>query len=289
MQGIINLYKPKGISSFGAVAQVRKLTGIKKVGHTGTLDPMASGILPVCIGSGTKFSDYIMSGEKTYTAVLKLGVTTDTYDEEGTVLEEKDVFVSETEAEDAALSFVGIQYQLPPMYSAIKKDGRKLYDLARQGIEVERDKRRIEIFSLKILNINLPYIKFAVHCSKGTYIRSLCKDIGDKLGCGGIMSDLERTENGFFKKEDSVNLKDLNKDNINDYIKPVDSALLNYPRLDFSLNYKKILLNGVSINDKELIGNLTLSQVYRVYIEDCFIGLGRCEISYFKMIRLLVQ
>lgn len=288
MQGIINLYKPKGISSFGAVAQVRKLTGIKKVGHTGTLDPMASGILPVLIGSGTKFSDYIMSGEKTYTAVLKLGVTTDTYDEEGTVLEEKDVFVSEAEAEDAALSFIGVQYQLPPMYSAIKKDGRKLYDLARQGIEVERDKRRIEIFSLKILNINLPYIKFAVHCSKGTYIRSLCKDIGDKLGCGGIMSDLERTENGFFKKEDSVNLNDLNKDNINEYIKPIDSALLNYPRLDFSLNYKKILLNGVSINDKILIGNLTLSQVYRVYIEDSFIGLGRCEISYFKMIRLLV-
>lgn len=288
MQGIINLYKPKGISSFGAVAQVRKLTGIKKVGHTGTLDPMASGILPVLIGSGTKFSDYIMSGEKTYTAVLKLGVTTDTYDEEGTILEEKDVFVSETEAEDAILSFVGIQYQLPPMYSAIKKDGRKLYDLARQGIEVERDKRRIEIFSLKILSISLPYVKFAVHCSKGTYIRSLCKDIGDKLGCGGIMSDLERTENGFFKKDDSVNLNDLNKDNINEYIKPVDSALLNYPRLDFSLIYKKMLLNGVSINDKILIGNLTLSQVYRVYVEDSFIGLGRCEIGYFKMIRLLV-
>lgn len=288
MQGIINLYKPKGISSFGAVAQVRKLTGIKKVGHTGTLDPMASGILPVLIGSGTKFSDYIMSGEKTYTAVLKLGVTTDTYDEEGTILEEKDVFVSETEAEDAILSFVGIQYQLPPMYSAIKKDGRKLYDLARQGIEVERDKRRIEIFSLKILSISLPYVKFAVHCSKGTYVRSLCKDIGDKLGCGGIMSDLERTENGFFKKDDSVNLNDLNKDNINEYIKPVDSALLNYPRLDFSLIYKKMLLNGVSINDKILIGNLTLSQVYRVYVEDSFIGLGRCEIGYFKMIRLLV-
>jgi len=288
MQGIINLYKPKGISSFGAVAQIRKLTGIKKVGHTGTLDPMASGILPVCIGSCTKFSDYIMSGEKTYTAVLKLGVTTDTYDEEGTVLEEKDVFISEAEAEGAVLSFVGVQHQLPPMYSAIKKDGRKLYDLARQGIEVERDKRRIEIFSLEILNINLPYIKFVVHCSKGTYIRSLCKDIGDKLGCGGIMSDLERTENGFFKKEDSVNLKDLNKDNINDYIKPIDSALLSYPRLDFSPNYKKILLNGVSISDKILIENLTLSQVYRVYIDESFIGLGKKEISYFKMIRLLV-
>ena len=176
----------------------------------------------------------------------------------------------------------------PFMYSAIKKDGRKLYDLARQGIEVERDKRRIEIFSLEILNINLPYIKFVVHCSKGTYIRSLCKDIGDKLGCGGIMSDLERTENGFFKKEDSVNLKDLNKDNINDYIKPIDSALLSYPRLDFSPNYKKILLNGVSISDKILIENLTLSQVYRVYIDESFIGLGKKEISYFKMIRLLV-
>ncbi|MFA6940471.1 MAG: tRNA pseudouridine(55) synthase TruB [Clostridiaceae bacterium] len=288
MQGIINLYKPKGISSFKAVAQVRKLTGIKKVGHTGTLDPMASGILLICIGSGTKFSNYIMSGEKTYTAVLKLGITTDTYDEEGTVLEEKDVYVSEAEAEGAVLSFVGVQNQLPPMYSAIKKDGRKLYELARQGIEVDRDERQIEIFSLKILNINLPYIKFVVHCSKGTYIRSLCKDIGDKLGCGGIMSDLERTENGLFKKEDSVNLKDLNNDNINDYIKPIDSALLNYPRLDFSSNYKKILLNGVSINDKILIENLTLSQVYRVYIEGSFIGLGRCEISYFKMIRLLV-
>lgn len=287
MQGIINLYKPKGISSFGAVARIRKLTGIKKVGHTGTLDPMASGILPVCIGSGTKFSDYIMSSEKTYTAVLKLGITTDTYDGEGTILEENPVNISPEEIKNIILSFQGMQYQIPPMYSAIKIGGRKLYDLARQGIEIEREKREIEIFSINVINIDLPFVKFIVHCSKGTYIRSLCRDIGDKSGCGGIMSDLERTENGLFKMDDSVNLEDLSKENINNYIKPIDSALLNYPRLDFPTKYKKFLLNGVSVNDKELIGSLIDKKVYRVYLEDIFIGLGRKEISYFKMIKLL--
>lgn len=287
MQGIINLYKPKGISSFGAVAAVRKLTGIKKVGHTGTLDPMASGILPICIGPCTKFSDYIMSAKKTYIADLKLGITTDTYDEEGKILSEKAINAEPDEIESVILSFIGVQNQLPPMYSAIKKDGRKLYDLARQGIEVERDLRKIEIFSIKILAINIPYVKFIVNCSKGTYIRSLCKDIGDILGCGGIMSDLERTENGLFKKEDSINLKDLNKDNISDYIKPIDSALLNYPRFDFPVNYKKFILNGVWIKE-DITDSLTCDQIYRVYLENIFIGLGRKENEYFKMIRLLV-
>lgn len=288
MQGIINLYKPKGISSFGAVAAVRKLTGIKKVGHTGTLDPMASGILPICIGSGTKFSDYIMAGEKTYIADLKLGITTDTYDMEGKVLSSAEVNAGIDEIANVILSFIGVQNQLPPMFSAIKKDGIKLYDLARQGIEIERELRKIEIFNIEILDISLPYVKLSVNCSKGTYIRSLCKDIGEKIGCGGIMSSLERTENGFFKIEDSINLQDLNKDNINDYIRPIDSALINYPPLDFDTKYKKLLLNGVSIDNDNLINQLIDKEVYRVYIEGSFIGLGKKELNYFKMIRLLI-
>lgn len=288
MQGIINLYKPKGISSFGAVAAVRKLTGIKKVGHTGTLDPLASGILPICIGSGTKFSDYIMAGEKTYKAELQLGITTDTYDSEGKILSSSEVNSDIDEITNVILSFIGVQFQMPPMFSAIKKDGKKLYDLARQGIEVERDLRKIEIFDIKVLDIALPYVKLSVDCSKGTYIRSLCRDIGEKIGCGGIMSSLERTRNGIFKIGDSINLQDLNKDNINDYIKPIDSALINYAPLDFDIKYKKSLLNGVSIDNDNLIYELTEGQIYRVYIEDSFIGLGKKELNYFKMIRLLI-
>jgi tRNA pseudouridine55 synthase len=289
MQGIINLYKPKGISSFGAVAAVRKLTGIKKVGHTGTLDPLASGILPICIGSGTKFSDYIMAGEKTYKAELQLGITTDTYDSEGKILSSSEVNSDIDEITNVILSFIGVQFQMPPMFSAIKKDGKKLYDLARQGIEVERDLRKIEIFDIKILDIALPYVKLSVDCSKGTYIRSLCRDIGEKIGCGGIMSSLERTRNGIFKIGDSINLQNLNKDNINDYIKPIDSALINYTALDFDIKYKKSLLNGVSIDNDNLIYKLTEGQIYRVYIEDSFIGLGKKELNYFKMIRLLIS
>lgn len=288
MQGIINLYKPVGISSFGAVAKVRSLTGIKKIGHTGTLDPLASGILPICIGNSTKFVDYIMLGEKKYKTLLKLGVTTDTYDEEGTILEEKEVSFSEDDLINVIKSFIGVSYQIPPMYSAIKKNGKKLYELARQGIEIEREGRKIEIFNIEILEINMPYATFIVHCSKGTYIRSLCSDIGEKLNCGGIMSGLERIENGLFKKEDSIDLSSLTKENIESFILPIDNALLNYPKVSYNKVYEKSLINGVRQYSDETTSKLINDTIYRVYIENSFKGLGKKENDSFKMIKLLV-
>jgi len=203
--GILNIYKPTKITSFDVVRIIRKLTNEKKVGHCGTLDPEACGVLPICIGKATKAIDYIMENNKVYVAELKLGEVTDTYDIEGKVIRQCDVNVTVEEVMEAVYSFKGNIKQVPPMYSALKVNGKKLYELAREGIEIEREARSITIHDIKVLEINLPYVKMEVNCSKGTYIRSLCYDIGEKLGCGAMMSALERTATGKFTKENSIN------------------------------------------------------------------------------------
>lgn len=204
MDGIINVYKEKGYTSHDVVAIVRKTLNIKKVGHTGTLDPDAEGVLPVCIGQATKLADYIMAERKSYRAEITFGAETTTQDASGEVVEKFDYEFNEEALREAVKSFIGKQTQLPPMYSAIKVNGKKLYELAREGKEIERKTRNIEIFDIKIVDIMPPDRAIIdVDCSKGTYIRSLCSDIGKKLGWGAYMSQLTRTASGNFHIEDT--------------------------------------------------------------------------------------
>ncbi len=289
MDGILNIYKPSGITSFDAVRSVMKICGTKKVGHTGTLDPLASGVLPICIGRATKIVDYIMSETKVYDAQLKLGVKTDTYDREGAITHEQEVNLSKDAILSAFNSFIGDIEQEPPMYSALKVNGKRLYELARQGITIEREKRKITIFDIDILNISLPLITFRVVCSKGTYIRSLCYDIGEKLGVGGAMWSLERIQTGNFNLENSVSLDNLSKENVFQYIISMEDSLSKYDKISFSSKYENLLLNGVKINNKFIIGDIELNKLYRVYLDKKrFVGLGIREDSGFKITKLLV-
>ena len=210
MTGVVCINKPIGKSSHFAVAVIRRITKIKKVGHTGTLDPLATGVLPVCIGrEATKLSQLIMDSDKEYRAVLKLGISTTTQDSEGEILSQKEVNVTNEQIEKAVGSFVGEQEQIPPMYSAIKIDGKKLYELARKGVEVERKPRIVTINYINILNINGDEVEMVIGCTKGTYIRTLCNDIGDALGCGGFMKSLVRTKCGGFSIENSITLEEF--------------------------------------------------------------------------------
>ena len=210
VNGILNVYKEKGYTSHDVVAKLRGIVGQKKIGHTGTLDPDAEGVLPVCLGRATKVCDMLTEKDKTYEAVLLLGKETDTQDISGTVLR-----VGETEGltqeqvKDCVMSFVGEYDQIPPMYSALKVNGKKLYELAREGKTIERKSRKVEIKEIRILEMALPRVRMEVSCSKGTYIRTLCHDIGEKLGCFGCMESLLRTKVSRFELESSLKLSHL--------------------------------------------------------------------------------
>lgn len=288
MDGIINIYKPSGITSFDVVSKVRHAAKTKKVGHTGTLDPLACGVLPICIGKATKIVDYIMVGKKTYITELKLGIITDTYDMEGTVINTKDVLVTEDQVRAAINKFIGNTMQVPPMYSALKVNGKKLYELARQGIEVERKPRPIFIYDIEVLKLNIPFVTLKVKCSKGTYIRSLCYDIGNELGCGGTMWSLERTSSEPFDKNASIPLEYvINGCNLEDYIISVEDALSAYEKLKLSGDYEKMLTNGVTLVDSILVKDLKPDTIYRVYTGNNFIGLGKINGSGLKIVKLL--
>lgn len=210
INGIVNIYKEKGYTSHDVVAVLRKVVGQKKIGHTGTLDPDATGVLPVCLGRATKVCELLTDHDKTYEALLLLGKTTDTQDISGEVLEERDPGnLTEEEVRSCIESFIGEYDQIPPMYSALKVNGKKLYELAREGKTMERKSRRVQIHGIRILEMNLPHVRMKVDCSKGTYIRTLCHDIGEKLQVGGCMEELERTKVGRFLKEDAVTLDEV--------------------------------------------------------------------------------
>ena len=212
INGIVNIYKEKGYTSHDVVAVLRKVVGQKKIGHTGTLDPDATGVLPVCLGRATKVCELLTDHDKTYEALLLLGKTTDTQDISGEVLEEKNpAHLTEEEVRSCIESFIGEYDQVPPMYSALKVNGKKLYELAREGKTVERKSRRVQIHGIRILEMNLPHVRMEVDCSKGTYIRTLCHDIGEKLQVGGCMEELERTKVGRFLKEDAVTLDEVSQ------------------------------------------------------------------------------
>ncbi|OPJ61814.1 tRNA pseudouridine(55) synthase TruB [Clostridium oryzae] len=287
MDGIINCYKPEGMTSFDVVARVRKILHIKKVGHTGTLDPAAAGVLPICVGKATKLIDFIMQGDKCYRVEMTLGVVTDTYDREGKILSLQSVNVSDEKIKEAMMKFKGEIMQVPPMYSALKHNGRKLYELARAGIEVERQPREINIYDLNIFNIHDNKVLFDVVCSKGTYIRSLCYDIGNELGCGAMMSNLIRVYSGKFKIEDSIDINKLNEENIFDHIISIEKVFDELPQIKVNSRFKKLFVNGVNIKDKSFIDDMELSK-YRVYNEnDTLIGIGEKNNCGFKALLLV--
>mgnify|MGYP000171117229 FL=1 len=252
MNGVLNVYKEQGFTSHDVVAKLRGILKTKKIGHTGTLDPDAVGVLPVCIGKATKLCDLITDWGKTYEAVMLLGTVTDTQDTSGTVLKTREVNVTKRQILEVCSSFEGEYDQIPPMYSALKVNGKKLYELARAGVEVERKPRRIKINSLRVNDINLEddikTVTITVDCSKGTYIRTLCQDIGEKLGCGACMMELIRTRVGDFLIDDTLTLNQIAaymiKGEMEEHIISIDSMFPSYTRLTVDEAYNKLLYNG---------------------------------------------
>ena len=206
INGVLNVWKEAGFTSHDVVAKLRGILHQKKIGHTGTLDPDATGVLPVCLGKGTRLCDMLTDETKTYEALLHLGIATDTQDMSGTVTAEAPVTVTEEEVRDCIASFVGEQQQVPPMYSALKVNGKKLYELAREGIEIERKARTVHFYEISILEVKLPLVRMEVTCSKGTYIRTLCHDIGEKLGCHGCMEQLIARESASLTETERTRL-----------------------------------------------------------------------------------
>lgn len=253
MDGVLNIRKEKGYTSFDVVAKLRGILHMKKIGHTGTLDPEAEGVLPVVLGKATKLVDLLTDKQKTYEALLHLGIETDTQDMTGTVLHEKAVEVTEDEVKAVIGGFVGEYQQIPPMYSALKVDGKKLYELAREGKTVERKARTVHFYEIDIKEIKLPYVRFSVTCSKGTYIRTLCHDIGQKLGCGGCMEELIRTRSGNFTWEDSMTLAEVEeavKDGtIEDRVIRIGQVLKDYPEIFCTREGDRLLENGNALTE----------------------------------------
>lgn len=248
IDGIINVYKEKGFTSHDVVAKLRGILKQKKIGHTGTLDPDAVGVLPICLGKGTKLCDMLTDRNKTYEVVMRLGVTTDTEDMTGTILTKQDVSCTEQQVEQAIQKFIGTIEQIPPMYSALKVNGKKLYELAREGKVIERKPRTITIFSIRILEMNLPFVRMEVSCSKGTYIRSLCRDIGEALGCGGCMAELTRTKVGQFLIHESLTLETIQnlvaEGMLNEHVIGVEKVLEDYPAVHMLEKDDKLVHNG---------------------------------------------
>ena len=258
MDGVLNIRKEKGYTSFDVVAKLRGILHMKKIGHTGTLDPEAEGVLPVVLGKATKLVDLLTEKQKTYEALLHLGLETDTQDMTGTVLEEKPVEVTEEEVRTVIRSFLGEQQQIPPMYSALKVDGKKLYELAREGKTVERKPRAVQFYEIEIKKIELPYVRFSVTCSKGTYIRTLCHDIGQKLGCGGCMEELLRTRSGNFVWEDSMTLAQVEEGvrngTIGDRVISIGQVLKDYPEIFCTREGDRLLENGNALAERFVRG-----------------------------------
>ncbi|WP_075719447.1 tRNA pseudouridine(55) synthase TruB [Roseburia sp. 499] len=298
ISGIINVYKEKGYTSHDVVAKLRRILNQKKIGHTGTLDPDAEGVLPVCLGKATRVCDMLTEKDKVYEAVLLFGKKTDTQDTTGNVLEEKEVACTEEQVREVVKSFVGTYAQIPPMYSALKVNGKKLCDLARAGIEVERKPREVTIFSIDIEEIELPRVKMLVHCSKGTYIRTLCHDIGAKLGCGGCMESLLRTKVAQFTLEHSLRLneieekvqklrqetvQELTAESLGNIVTKTDEVFEGYPKLYAKEGVEKMLYNGNAMQPEWIEGWQDSLQQEKIRLYDQkqnFIGIYQYNNKY---------
>ena len=278
MDGIIVINKEKEYTSHDVVAKLKKKLNISKVGHTGTLDPNATGVLPILIGKGTKFSKYLINHDKIYEVELELGQKTDTADIEGKVIEEKNVdekYIKENLLQ-VLESFVGKQEQIPPMYSAIKKNGKKLYEYARAGEKVEIEPRKIEIYKIDLNKYDKNIISFVVSCSKGTYIRSLCEDIAEKLNTVGYMKNLKRLQVGEFNIKDAVYIDDIDLKNVNDHLITLEEILKETPCINLGEKKLKLFLNGVQLTDNNIDG------LYKIYVANKFIGTGTIKKGLLK-------
>ncbi len=278
MQGFLLLDKPEGITSFSAVSAIKRLAGEKRVGHTGTLDPMATGVLPIFLGRATALSGILLEAEKEYTATVKLGITTDTCDITGTVLDEKPVSVTKEELLAAISSFKGEILQTPPIYSALKKDGVRLYELARRGETVEIEPRKVTVNELNLISFDGETFEIFVSCSKGTYIRSLCRDIGEALGCGATMTALRRNSTCGFSEADCVKLGDLTPENISDHLKSEEWAVKHLPELFVTEKQAIRFSNGGQLSFDRL-HNVKFSdgELMRVKHKDIFLGIGYAD------------
>ncbi len=272
--GIINIYKEKGFTSHDVVAKLRGILKQKKIGHTGTLDPDATGVLPVCLGRGTKLCDMLTDKEKSYSVRFMLGRSTDTQDISGNILEERDTkalreSLTDERIEEAIKSFEGEYYQLPPMYSAVRVNGRHLYELARAGIEVERKPRTIYIYSIYNIAIDYPYVSMEVDCSKGTYIRTLCHDIGIRLGSLACMTELARTKSAMFTADTALTLAQveelLKEDLLDGYIMPIEQAFADLPKAKAPIELNRLLYNGNALPISKLETEGTEGNVFRVH------------------------
>lgn len=272
IHGVININKEKGYTSHDVVAKLRGIVGQKKIGHTGTLDPDATGVLPVCLGKATKLCDMLTDKNKTYETVMLLGKTTDTQDISGEVLNEGSVAeLTEEMVKEAVMLFVGDYMQVPPMYSALKVNGKKLYELAREGIVIERKARPVTILDIKIKEIALPRVRMEVSCSKGTYIRTLCNDIGEKLGCGACMEELIRTKVSRFELKDSLTLDEVRvlkeEGKLEDILVPIDTMFDAYEAVSLQEEYMSFVYNGNVFFPKHLDRRIELTdeKLVRVY------------------------
>ena len=290
LNGIICINKPEGFTSFDVIAKMRGILKLKRLGHAGTLDPMATGVLPVFAGRATKACDIIPDRDKTYEAGFKLGLVTDTQDSSGNVTEEKNADnITAEDIEEALCGFRGDIMQIPPMYSAVMINGQRLYDLARQGKTVEREARPVTIYSLELLEYDNVKNegRLSVSCSKGTYIRTLINDIGDILGCGGIMTSLVRTKACGYNLKDCVSLEDLQKladegISAEKYLCPIDKVFGEYDRIKLNPHQEKLYRNGVKLDLDRV--NIKLSDsskdIFRVYGADgAFIGLAQAKLE----------
>ncbi len=272
IHGVININKEKGFTSHDVVAKLRGIVGQKKIGHTGTLDPDATGVLPVCLGKATKLCDMLTDKNKTYETVMLLGKTTDTQDISGEVLSEGSVDeLTEEAVKEVVMSFVGDYMQVPPMYSALKVNGKKLYELAREGIVIERKARPVTILDIQIKEVALPRVRMEVSCSKGTYIRTLCNDIGEKLGCGACMEELIRTKVSRFELKDSLTLDEvraLKEDGkLEEILVPIDEMFESYEAVSLQEEYMPLVYNGNVFFPKHLDRRIELvdGKLVRVY------------------------
>ena len=296
ISGVINIYKEKGFTSHDIVNIVRKKLGKIKTGHTGTLDPDAMGVLPICVGKATKLSEYIASSIKEYKAIVTLGKTTTTQDSSGEVIEERQVNCSENDILNIVNSFKGEIMQTPPMYSAIKINGKKLYELAREGKEIERKQRKITIYNIEVTKfIDKEHFEITVLCSKGTYIRALCNDIGEKLGCGAHMSYLLRTRTGNFYIDDAIKLEDidniLENNKLDTILISMDSILSDYKKFVVINKANKFLYNGnkISYNFVKNKDNLKENEKIIIYDENNnLIGIYIVLQDYIKPLTMLL-
>ena len=282
INGIINVYKETGFTSHDVVAKLRGIVKQKKIGHTGTLDPDATGVLPVCLGNATKLCDMLTDKSKEYVATMRLGFCTDTQDISGEVLKKQEVTVTKEDVTEAVMSFVGKYDQIPPMYSALKVNGKKLYELAREGIEIERKARSIEIFAIEILDINLPDITMKVHCSKGTYIRTLCHDIGLKLGCFATMVSLKRTKVANFLLENAYTLSQIEacvKDERLQDILTKTEDMFELLSVRVAPPYEKLLFNGNPIYLNQIMERIRIGdkEQVKLYAGDRFCAVYECD------------